>query len=156
MSMSRIPIHNCAAWGVRRRHRDGEAHPTGTTAEWLPCPINWRYRRRCRTANPPTDLKTRPGYDGSASGLLASKALKELSAAHATRVTSSEDFFGGGNVSIAFQYQDAVTERLFSAAPRTSLPCTGCPLADHPQSWLADLRMHQNRRSLRDHANGQG
>ena len=30
------------------------------------------------------------------------------------------DFFGGGNVSIAFQYQDAVTERLFDAASSTA------------------------------------
>ncbi|WP_419737859.1 hypothetical protein [Ruegeria sp.] len=30
------------------------------------------------------------------------------------------DFLGGGNVSIAFQYQDAVTERLFEAAPTTT------------------------------------
>jgi len=43
----------------------------------------------------------------------ASKALKELDAA----VQLEFDFFGGGNVSIAFQYQDAVTERLFAAAP---------------------------------------
>ena len=37
---------------------------------------------------------------------------KELSAAQQLEF----DFFGGGNVSIAFQYQDAVTERLFAAA----------------------------------------
>jgi len=30
------------------------------------------------------------------------------------------DFLGGGNVSIAFQYQDAVTERLFAHAPTTT------------------------------------
>lgn len=42
----------------------------------------------------------------------AAKAAKELSAA----VQLEFDFFGGGNVSIAFQYQDAVTERLFAAA----------------------------------------
>jgi DNA-binding MarR family transcriptional regulator len=38
----------------------------------------------------------------------AAKAAKELSAAQQLEF----DFFGGGNVSIAFQYQDAVTERL--------------------------------------------
>ena len=42
----------------------------------------------------------------------AAKMAKELSAAQQLEF----DFFGGGNVSIAFQYQDAVTERLFSAA----------------------------------------
>lgn len=41
----------------------------------------------------------------------ASQTLKELSAAQQLEY----DFFGG-NVSIAFQYQDAVTERLFEAA----------------------------------------
>ena len=38
----------------------------------------------------------------------AAKAAKDLSAAQQLEF----DFFGGGNVSIAFQYQDAVTERL--------------------------------------------
>jgi len=46
----------------------------------------------------------------------ASKTLKELSAAQQIEY----DFFGGGNVSIAFQYQDAVTERLFEAAKTTA------------------------------------
>ena len=46
----------------------------------------------------------------------ASKTLKELSAAQQLEF----DFFGGGNVSIAFQYQDAVTERLFEAAKTTA------------------------------------
>ena len=43
----------------------------------------------------------------------AATTLKELSASNQIEF----DFFGGGNVSIAFQYQDAVTERLFEAAP---------------------------------------
>lgn len=42
----------------------------------------------------------------------AATTLKELSASNQIEF----DFFGG-NVSIAFQYQDAVTERLFEAAP---------------------------------------
>lgn len=42
----------------------------------------------------------------------AAKVAKELSAAKQLEFV----FFGGGNVSIAFQYQDAVTERLFIAA----------------------------------------
>ena len=42
----------------------------------------------------------------------AAKAAKELSAAQQLEF----DFFGGGNVSIAFQYQDAVTGRLFEVA----------------------------------------
>lgn len=46
----------------------------------------------------------------------AAKAAKDLSAAQQLEF----DFFGGGNVSIAFQYQDAVTERLFEAAKTTA------------------------------------
>ena len=46
----------------------------------------------------------------------AAKAAKELSAAQQLEF----DFFGGGNVSIAFQYQDAVTERLFATAKTTA------------------------------------
>lgn len=41
----------------------------------------------------------------------AAKIAKELSASEQLEF----DFFGGGNVSIAFQYQDAVTERLRSS-----------------------------------------
>lgn len=40
------------------------------------------------------------------------KSAKKLSASNQLEF----NFFGGGNVSIAFQYQDAVTERLFAAA----------------------------------------
>ena len=46
----------------------------------------------------------------------AATTLKELSASNQIEF----DFFGGGNVSIAFQYQDAVTERLFEAAKTTA------------------------------------
>lgn len=46
----------------------------------------------------------------------AARAAKELSAAQQIEY----DFFGGGNVSIAYQYQDAVTERLFAAAKTTA------------------------------------
>ena len=42
----------------------------------------------------------------------AAQAAKELSAAHQIEF----DFFGGGNVSIAFEYHDAVTARLFEHA----------------------------------------
>jgi len=46
----------------------------------------------------------------------AAKAAKELSASQQLEF----DFFGGGNVSIAFQYQDAVTERLNTSAPTSA------------------------------------
>lgn len=47
---------------------------------------------------------------------MASQIAKELSASQQLEF----DFFKGGNVSIAFQYQDAVTERLYEAAPTTT------------------------------------
>lgn len=43
----------------------------------------------------------------------ASAILKKVS----KTVQLEFDFFHGGNMSIAFQYQDAITERLFAAAP---------------------------------------
>lgn len=43
----------------------------------------------------------------------ASAILKKVS----KTVQLEFDFFNGGNMSIAFQYQDAVTERLFATAP---------------------------------------
>lgn len=46
----------------------------------------------------------------------AAKAAKELSAVDQIEF----DFFGGGNVSISFQYHDAVTERLFERARTTA------------------------------------
>ena len=46
----------------------------------------------------------------------AAKVAKKLSRANQIEF----DFFGGGNVSIAFQYQDAITERLFEAAETPS------------------------------------
>ena len=88
--------------------------------------------------NPPTDLtdralRRRGAYDQAA--LLADqqalqesspeRALKARQAATTLKELSASnqiefDFFGGGNVSIAFQYQDAVTERLFEAAKTTA------------------------------------
>lgn len=84
--------------------------------------------------NPPVDLtdralRRRGAYDQAAL-LLDQQALRERSPERATRAREAAlaakelsasnqlefDFFGGGNVSIAFQYQDAVTERLFAAA----------------------------------------
>lgn len=90
--------------------------------------------RRRPNPNPPADLteralRRRGAYDQAA--LLADQqALRENSPERAAKAREAArnlkelsasnqlefDFFGGGNVSIAFQYQDAVTERLFEAA----------------------------------------
>lgn len=90
--------------------------------------------RQRHNPNPPTDLtdralRRRGTYDQAAL-LLDQQALQESSperaamarelAQGAKELSASNqiefDFFGGGNVSIAFQYQDAVTERLFETA----------------------------------------
>lgn len=83
-----------------------------------------------RPAAVPIDLTTRAlrrrGEYDQAALMLDQRALREKSPERAERareaakiakeLSASEqlefDFFGGGNVSIAFQYQDAVTERL--------------------------------------------
>ena len=94
--------------------------------------------RQRHTPNPPASLtdralRRRGAYDQAA--LLADqqalqesspeRALKARQAATTLKELSASnqiefDFFGGGNVSIAFQYQDAVTERLFEAAKTTA------------------------------------
>ena len=86
--------------------------------------------RQHHSPNPPADLtdralRRRGAYDQAAL-LLDQQALRESSPERAARAREAAlaakelsasnqlefDFFGGGNVSIAFQYQDAVTERL--------------------------------------------
>ena len=63
-------------------------------------------RKALAEANPERAARAREG----------AAIAKELSSA----VQIEFDFFGGGNVSIAFQYQDTITERLFEAAPTTA------------------------------------
>lgn len=94
--------------------------------------------RQRHNPNPPADLtdralRRRGTYDQAAL-LLDQQALQESSPERAAKArelaqgakelsASNQiefDFFGGGNVSIAFQYQDAVTERLFEAAKTTA------------------------------------
>ncbi|MDO5643163.1 MAG: hypothetical protein Q4G26_12370 [Paracoccus sp. (in: a-proteobacteria)] len=79
-------------------------------------------------------LRKRGRY-GQAALLLDQVALSESSPERAARarelakgakeldkpVQLEFDFFGGGNVSLAFQYQDAVTERLNAAAPTVAM-----------------------------------
>ena len=93
----------------------------------------------CRRSEPNTPvslteraLRRRGTYDQAAL-LLDQQALQEGSPERATKArdlaqgakelsqSAQREFdFFGGNVSIAFQYQDAVTERLFAAAPTTT------------------------------------
>lgn len=79
-------------------------------------------------------LRKRGSY-GQAALLLDQVALSESSPERAARarelakgakeldrpVQLEFDFFGGGNVSIAYQYQDAVSDRLMTAAPSIAM-----------------------------------
>ena len=88
--------------------------------------------------NPPVSLteralRRRGSYDQAAL-LLDQKALEESTPERALRARELAkgakelgaaqqiefDFFGGGNVSVAHQYQDAVTERLNTTAPTSA------------------------------------
>lgn len=94
--------------------------------------------RKAHNPNPPASLtdramRRRGTYDQAAL-LLDQQALQESSPERAARARDAAqvakelsaaqqhefDFFGGGNVSISFQYHDAVTERLFERAKTTA------------------------------------
>ena len=107
---------------------------TGGPVQSLAVLVGAAQPRQRRNPNPPASLtdralRRRGAYDQAAlladqqalqessperaaKAREASQTLKDLSASHQIEF----DFFGGGNVSIAFQYQDAVTERLFETA----------------------------------------
>ena len=103
---------------------------TGGPVQSLAVLVGAAQPRQRRNPNPPASLtdralRRRGAYDQAAlladqqalqessperaaKAREASQTLKDLSASHQIEF----DFFGGGNVSIAFQYQDAVTARL--------------------------------------------
>ena len=133
--MSRIPIHELRRMGVSAEdialaQATQEAQRrSGSPVQSLGVIVGVAQPRSPSNPNPPTSLtdralRNRGTYDQAALLLdqqalqessperaekarEAAKAAKELSAAQQVEF----DFFGG-NVSIAFQYQDAVTERL--------------------------------------------
>lgn len=111
---------------------------TGAPVQSIGVIVGAAEQRPRKNPNPPADLtaramRKRGAYDQAAL-LLDQQALQESSperaalareAAKVVKELSASDqiefdFFGGGNVSIAFQYQDAVTERLFAAAKTTA------------------------------------
>ena len=137
--MSRIPIYKLRRMGVSAEDIEAAKitqlaqRRTGSPVQSIGVIVGAVEQRPRTNLNPPTDLtaramRKRGTYDQAALLLdqqalqessperaekarEAAKAAKELSAAQQVEF----DFFGG-NVSIAFQYQDAVTERLFAAA----------------------------------------
>lgn len=134
--MSRIPIHELRQMGVSQedielaKQTQAAQRRNGSPVQSIGVIVGAVQQRPRHNPNPPTSLtdramRKRGTYDQAALLLdqqalqetsperamkarEAAKAAKELSAAQQLEF----DFFGGGNVSIAFQYQDAVTERL--------------------------------------------
>lgn len=138
--MSRIPIHELRRMGVSAddielaKVTQAAQRRNGSKVQSIGVLVGAVEQRQRHNPNPLTSLtdramRRRGTYDQAAL-LLDQQALQESSperaikareAAKAAKELSSAaqlefDFFGGGNVSIAFQYQDAVTERLFERA----------------------------------------
>lgn len=138
--MSRIPIHELRRMGVSREDIEAaqisqEAQRrTGAPVQSIGVIVGAAKPRTRHNPNPPVSLtdralRKRGTYDQAAM-LLDQQALQESSPERAVIARQAAklakdlsaaqqlefDFFGGGNVSIAFQYQDAVTERLFETA----------------------------------------
>lgn len=142
--MSRIPIHELRRMGVSvedietAKLTQQAQRRNGSPVQSIGVIVGAVDPRQRKSENHPTDLteramRKRGTYDQAAlladqaalrersperalMARQASKTLKELSASQQLEF----DFFGGGNVSIAFQYQDAVTERLFASARTTA------------------------------------
>ena len=137
--MARIPIHELRRMGVSQEDID-IARATQQTQRRIGAPVQSiavivgavdpRPTGIARASDPPVSLteralRRRGSYDQAAL-LLDQKALEECSperAATARELARGAkelgaagqiefDFFRGGNVSLAFQYQDAVSERL--------------------------------------------
>lgn len=142
--MSRIPIHELRRLGITSEDIDmarttQEAQRrNGSPVQSIAVLVGAAQPHQRPDPNQPVDLtdralRRRGAYDQAAL-LLDQQALRESSLERASRAREAAlaakelsasnqlefDFFGGGNVSIAFQYQDAVTERLFAAAKTTA------------------------------------
>ena len=142
--MSRATIHELRRSGVSQedielaKATQAAQRRNGAPVQSIAVLVGAAQPRQRPNPDPPTSLtdralRRRGAYDQAA--LLADQqALQESSPERALRARQAAttlkelsasnqiefDFFGGGNVSIAFQYQDAVTERLFEAAKTTA------------------------------------
>ena len=134
--MSRIPIRELRQMGVSQedieiaKQTQAAQRRNGSPIQSIGVIVGVVEARRRHNPNPPTSLTDRAmrkrGVYDQAALLLDQQALNERSPERAQKArcasraakelsVSSQlefDFFGGGNVSIAFQYQDAVTDRL--------------------------------------------
>lgn len=138
--MPKATIHDLRRSGVSQedielaKATQAAQRRTGGPVQSIAVLVGAAQPRQRSNPNPPTDLtdralRRRGAYDQAA--LLADqqalqesspeRALKARQAATTLKELSASnqiefDFFGGGNVSIAFQYQDAVTVRLSEKA----------------------------------------
>jgi len=141
--MSRTPIYELRRMGVSEedielaRATQEAQRRTGAPVQSISVIVGAVQPRRSSEPAAPVSLTERAlrhrGTYDQAALLLDQQALQEGSPERAARAREAAqaakelsesaqrefDFFGG-NVSIAFQYQDAVTERLFAAAPTTT------------------------------------
>ena len=138
--MSRVSIQELRRMGVSREDIDAALEVqaaqrrNGSPVQSIGVIVGAVQQRPRHNPNPPVSLtdsalRRRGTYDQAAL-LLDQQALAERSPERAVLARQAAkiakdlsatqqlefDFLGGGNVSIAFQYQDAVTERLFVAA----------------------------------------
>ena len=142
--MSRVSIRELRRLGITQEDID-LARATQAAQRRIGAPVQSiavivglvapRSRGLTRASSPPISfteraLRRRGSYDQAAL-LLDQKALEERNPERALKARELArgakelgaagqiefDFFGGGNVSVAHQYQDAVTERLNAAAP---------------------------------------
>ena len=138
--MGRISLHELRRMGVSVEDIETAKvtqlaqRRTGSPVQSIGVIVGAAEQRQRMNPNPPADLTARAmrkrGVYDQAALLLDQQALRENSPERAAMARKAAlaakelsvsnqiefDFFGGGNVSIAFQYQDAVTERLFAAA----------------------------------------
>ena len=141
--MPRATIHELRRLGVSQedielaRATQAAQRRNGAPVQSIAVLVGAAQPRPRYNPNPPASLtdralRRRGTYDQAAL-LLDQQALQESSPERAERAreaaktakdlgasTQIEFDFFGGNVSIAFQYQDAVTERLFEAAKTTA------------------------------------
>lgn len=139
--MTRVPIHELRRMGVSdedlelARATQEAQRRTGAPVQSIGAIVGAVQPRRRSAAVATVSLteralRRRGTYDQAAL-LLDQQALQESSPERAARAREAAqtakdlgaaqqiefDFFGGGNVSLAFQYQDAVTARLHEKAP---------------------------------------
>lgn len=130
MGVSRDDIETAKQTQAAQRRNGSPVQPIGVICGVVKSRIRYGPKQATNLANlTEVSARKRGKYDQAAL-LLNQQALAESSPERAMKARAAAvaafslsastqlefDFLGGGNVSIAFQYQDAVTARLFDAA----------------------------------------